>query len=75
MVSSINEEQYYRRTGVWFHANDALHVLLIPYPALLYWASLTAEDAPPGTAFITEAQVERKAARPGATLVPVAPMP
>lgn len=64
-VYMVDEERVYRESGVWFHANDALHVLVIPYGPLLYWASLTAEDAPPGTAFATENHVEaeRKAGK------------
>eukprot|EP00192_Tetraselmis_astigmatica_P012756 CAMPEP_0117693100 /NCGR_PEP_ID=MMETSP0804-20121206/26688_1 /TAXON_ID=1074897 /ORGANISM="Tetraselmis astigmatica, Strain CCMP880" /LENGTH=391 /DNA_ID=CAMNT_0005506607 /DNA_START=131 /DNA_END=1306 /DNA_ORIENTATION=+ len=54
----IDESQLWQDTGVWMHANDILHILLLPYPPTLWWAGGLAEDAPEGTAGITDDQAD-----------------
>ena len=54
----FDESQLWLDTGVWFHAIDMLHVLLFPYPPVLWWAGGLAEDAPEGTAGITDDQAD-----------------
>lgn len=44
LLSVDDASSRWRRTGVWFHANDALHVVLLPYGPMLVWASRTTCD-------------------------------
>mmetsp|Transcript_3651 Transcript_3651/g.12161 ORF Transcript_3651/g.12161 Transcript_3651/m.12161 type:complete len:302 (-) Transcript_3651:271-1176(-) len=62
----VDPAEQLARTGVWFSADDALHVVTILYAPALWWAAKVAEDAPPGTALVTETQVERAVAQPRA---------
>ena len=63
LIAYANEEREYRRSGFWLYAYDVQHLLLYPFCVLLWWASLRAEDAPPGTAYMTEDQYDRRPSR------------
>tara|TARA_B100000609_G_scaffold122134_1_gene97213 strand:+ start:34 stop:450 length:417 start_codon:yes stop_codon:yes gene_type:complete len=66
LVAYANEEREYRRSGFWLYAYDVQHILLYPFCALLWWASLRAEDAPPGSRLTTEDQHDRRKIAPDA---------
>ncbi|KAJ1456374.1 hypothetical protein M885DRAFT_587258 [Pelagophyceae sp. CCMP2097] len=54
----VDEEEIYARHKFWMHANDVLHVCMLPFPWALYHASRRAEDAPPGSSWTTENQFQ-----------------